>query len=108
MFIVWKHGPYTCPKCDKVVSTAHKFASHVASHYKSETQEGIKKRYISRIRKRPNLHIQKLNDGTTTFVLGVSCVDQSHAASVNYDNQHMSVPTPPVSGVKVKLKSADN
>ncbi|AES77426.1 hypothetical protein MTR_7g010470 [Medicago truncatula] len=80
----------------------------MASHYNSETQKERKKRYMSRIPKRPNLHIQKLNVGTTTFVRVVVSVDQSHAASVNYDNQNMSTPTSLVSEVKVKLKLADN
>jgi len=67
-----------------------------------------KKRYMSRIRKRPNLQIQNLNDGTTTFVPVVPSVDRSHAASVNYDNQNMSAPACPISGVKDKLEHVDN
>ncbi|RHN63965.1 putative transcription factor C2H2 family [Medicago truncatula] len=102
-----KNGPYTCPKCNKVLATSQKFASHASIHYKSESEEEKKKRYMSRIRKRPDLRFQKLNDGTTTFV-PIASVDQSHAVSVSYNNHNMSAPAPPLSGVKVKLEPADN
>jgi len=103
-----KHGPYTCSKCNKMITTSQKFAAHVASHYKAESEEERKKRYMSKFRKRPDLRFQKLNDGTTTFVPIVASVGQSHAASVSYANQDMGSPTPPLSGVKVKLEPADN
>ncbi|XP_058774211.1 uncharacterized protein LOC131648477 [Vicia villosa] len=48
-----KYGPYTCPKCYEVFNTSQKFASHVmSSHYKFESEEEKKKRYISKIKKR--------------------------------------------------------
>jgi len=63
---------------------------------------------MSRIRKRPNLRIEKLYNGTTTFVRVVTSVDQSYAAPVNYDNQNVSAPPPLISRVKVQLEPTDN
>jgi len=103
-----KHGPYTCSKCNKVIATSQKFASHVSSHYKYESEEERKKRYMSRIQKRPDLQIQKLDDGTTTLVPVIASVDQSYAPLVSYDNQNMRAPAPPLSGVKVKQEPTDN
>ena len=103
-----KHGPYTCSECNKVIATSQKFAAHVSSHYKTESEKERRKRYLSRIRKRPDLQIQKLDDGTTTLVPVIASIDQSHAPSVSYDNPNMSAPAPPLSGVKVKLEPADN
>ncbi|CAK8574409.1 unnamed protein product [Lathyrus sativus] len=82
-----KHGPYTCSKCYKVLDTSQKFANHVASaHYKLESEEERKKRYMSRIRKRSNLKIQKLNNGTTTLVPVATSSNRLHASFSNRFN----------------------
>ncbi|RHN69194.1 putative transcription factor C2H2 family [Medicago truncatula] len=97
-----KYGPYPCSKCNKIFETSQKFANHVSSsHCKFESEEDRKKRYISRIRKRPRLQIQKLNDGTTTFVPVIACGDKSHAY-VNDDGHNMIALTPLPNGIKVK------
>ncbi|KAL5066661.1 hypothetical protein RYX36_017548 [Vicia faba] len=62
---------------------------------------------MSRIRKIPHLQIQKLNDGTTTFVLVSSLTVHPHVASVN-DNAHNQIASPPSTGVKIKLEYANN
>ncbi|XP_024633575.1 probable serine/threonine-protein kinase DDB_G0271402 [Medicago truncatula] len=103
-----KHGPYPCSQCNKIFETSQKFANHVSSsHYKFESEEDRKKRYNSRIRKRPRLQIQKLNDGRTTFVPVVACADKSHA-SINNDDHNMISLTPLPSGIKVKSEPSDN
>ncbi|CAK8574408.1 unnamed protein product [Lathyrus sativus] len=97
-----KYGPYICPKCNQVFVTSQKFASHASSHYKLESKEERKKRYMSRIRKRPRLHIQKLNDGTTTFL---PLSSSTAHPPVPAQNQIIS---PPPTGIKIKLESANN
>ncbi|CAL5210332.1 unnamed protein product [Lathyrus oleraceus] len=102
-----KYGPYICPKCNQVFVTSQKFASHASSHYRFESEEERKKRYMSRIRKRPNLQIHKLNDGTTTLVPVSSSTVHPHVTSVN-DNAHNQIASPPPIGVKIKFESPDN
>jgi len=103
-----KYGPYPCSKCNKIFETSQKFANHVSSsHYKFESEEDRKKRYISRIQKRPRLQIQKLNDGTTTFAPVIACADKSHA-SVNNDDHNMIALTPLPSGIKIKSEPSNN
>jgi len=103
-----KNGPYSCSKCNKIFETSQKFANHVSSsHYKFESEEERKKRYISRIRKRSGLQIKKLNDGTTTFVPVIACANKSHA-SVNDDDHNMIALAQLPSGVKVKLETENN
>ncbi|CAL5210333.1 unnamed protein product [Lathyrus oleraceus] len=102
-----KYEPYICPKCNQVFVTSQKFASHVSSHYKFESEEERKKRYMFRIRKRPKLQIQKLNDGTTTLIPVSSSTDFPLVASVN-DNVHNQIASPALTGVKIKLESTNN
>ncbi|KAL5066660.1 hypothetical protein RYX36_017547 [Vicia faba] len=102
-----KYGPYICPKCNQVFVTSQKFASHASSHYKFESKEERKKRYMARIRKRPRLQIQKLNDGTTTFVPVSFSTAHPPVASVN-NNAHNQILSPTSIGVKIKLESANN
>ncbi|KAJ0254271.1 C2H2-like zinc finger protein [Hirschfeldia incana] len=45
-----KYGPYTCPKCNGVFDTSQKFAAHMSSHYKNETNNERDERYRARIR----------------------------------------------------------
>ncbi|CAH8367600.1 unnamed protein product [Eruca vesicaria subsp. sativa] len=45
-----KYGPYTCPKCNGVFDTSQKFAAHMSSHYKNETNEERDERYHARIK----------------------------------------------------------
>ncbi|CAH2051326.1 unnamed protein product [Thlaspi arvense] len=47
-----KYGPYTCPKCSGVFDTSQKFAAHMSSHYKTETNEERYERYRARNKKR--------------------------------------------------------
>ncbi|XP_006281471.2 soluble scavenger receptor cysteine-rich domain-containing protein SSC5D [Capsella rubella] len=47
-----KNGPYTCPKCNCVFNTSQKFAAHMLSHYKSETNEEKDRRLRARNRKK--------------------------------------------------------
>ncbi|KAL5066662.1 hypothetical protein RYX36_017549, partial [Vicia faba] len=78
-----KYGPYTCPKCNQVLATSQKFASHVTSnHYKFDTAEEKKKRYMSRNRNKPSLRIHKLDNRQTTFVPVVPSIDQPLVASI--------------------------
>lgn len=56
-----KYGPYTCPKCNGVFDTSQKFAAHMTSHYKNETNKERDERYRARIKKkyrklRNNIH----------------------------------------------------
>lgn len=58
-----KYGPYTCPKCYQVLATSQKFASHVTSnHYKFDSPEERKKRYISKINKKSDRDTPKLDN----------------------------------------------
>lgn len=100
-----KYGPYTCSKCYQVLATSQKFASHVTSnHYKFDSVEEKRKRYISKIRKKP-----KLDNGQTTFVPVVPVIDQPIVASlVNNDDQNHSSPLGlPLKGVKLELDLVD-
>ncbi|KAF8046804.1 hypothetical protein N665_3408s0001 [Sinapis alba] len=45
-----KYGPYTCPKCNGVFDTSQKFAAHMSSHYKNETNKERDERYRARIK----------------------------------------------------------
>lgn len=104
-----KYGPYTCPKCSATFDTSQKFASHaLTNHHNKETEEEKKKRYMLRIRNKPDLRIQMLNDGFTFVPTEVSSA-QPRAPAVSYDHQvapRLSPPSPPV-GVKVKLEPSD-
>ncbi|CAK8574410.1 unnamed protein product [Lathyrus sativus] len=105
-----KYGPYTCPKCYQVLATSQKFASHVTSnHYKFDSAEERRKRYMFRARKKPSLQICKIDNGQTTFVHVVSSIDQPPLAStVNNDDQNQSSPSVlPLNGVKLELDLVD-
>ncbi|ANM61789.1 C2H2-like zinc finger protein [Arabidopsis thaliana] len=52
-----KYGPYTCPKCNSIFDTSQKFAAHMSSHYKSETN----KERAQRFRARNKRKYRKLN-----------------------------------------------
>lgn len=43
-----KYGPYTCPKCTNVFDTSQKFAAHMSSHYKTETDKERNQRFRAR------------------------------------------------------------
>ncbi|CAL5210335.1 unnamed protein product [Lathyrus oleraceus] len=105
-----KYGPYTCPKCYQVLGTSQKFASHVTSnHYKFDSVEEKKKRYMSRIRKKTSLQIRELDNEQTTFVPAVSSIDQPLVTSmVNNDNQNHSSPLElSLTDVKIELDLLD-
>ncbi|CAK8562405.1 unnamed protein product [Lathyrus sativus] len=105
-----KYGPYTCPKCYQVLDTSQKFASHVTSnHYKFDNPEQRKKRYMSRIRKKPSLEIPRLNNGQTTCVPAVPSIDQSHVASIinNDDQNQISSLALPLNGFKYESDLVD-
>ncbi|XP_058773332.1 uncharacterized protein LOC131647462 [Vicia villosa] len=105
-----KYGPYTCPKCYKVLNTSKKFASHVAStHYKFESEEERKKRYMFKMQKRSNLRIQKPNDETTTIAHVDASSNQPHLiTSINEDDKSFVSRIPTFSGVIVKLEPKDD
>ncbi|XP_010467668.2 PREDICTED: uncharacterized protein LOC104747690 [Camelina sativa] len=43
-----KYGPYTCPKCNGIFDTSQKFAAHMSSHYKTETDKERAQRFRAR------------------------------------------------------------
>ncbi|XP_027189954.1 uncharacterized protein [Cicer arietinum] len=95
-----KYGPYTCSECYEVFATSQKFACHVtSSHYKGESEEQRKKRYMSRVRNRSNLQIQKVDDGITVVAA---------AAAINDDQTIAVDPTPLPIPIKVKSEPQDS
>ncbi|EOA33135.1 hypothetical protein CARUB_v10016477mg, partial [Capsella rubella] len=47
-----KYGPYTCPKCTGKFDTSQKFAAHMSSHYKTETNNERAERFRERNKKK--------------------------------------------------------
>ncbi|WJX56936.1 hypothetical protein P8452_42546 [Trifolium repens] len=86
-----KYGPYTCSKCLQVVPTSQKFANHVTEHYKLDREEEEKKRKTSETQERSDLQS-----------------DQSEVVPVNNENLTQISPSPPLSGLKVKIESGVN
>lgn len=46
-----KYDPYQCPRCNGIFDTSQKFASHMKSHYKSETKNERDHRFRARNKK---------------------------------------------------------
>lgn len=59
-----KYGPYTCPRCKMEIETSQSFASHMKSHYSSETHEEKKKRREAKYKKK-NLRVALSREGIT-------------------------------------------
>lgn len=59
-----KYGPYTCPRCNMEIQTSQSFASHMKSHYSSETLQEKKKRMGAKYKKK-NLRVAFSEDGFT-------------------------------------------
>ena len=62
-----KYGPYTCPRCKMEIETSQSFASHMKSHYSSETEDERKKRIEAKYKKK-NLRVAYSYDGQLTLV----------------------------------------
>ncbi|KAK3219210.1 hypothetical protein Dsin_013180 [Dipteronia sinensis] len=60
-----KHGPYQCPKCNKVFIKPQSFSGHVSSHYKHESSAERKRRLNARNRKKNNLRLISSGNGLT-------------------------------------------
>lgn len=56
-----KYGPYTCPRCNKILVTSQLFAAHIGSHYRNETSEQRRKRQLVRYGKK-HLRLVKSRD----------------------------------------------
>ena len=60
-----KYGPYTCPKCKRVFSTSQFFAAHMGSHYKYESSEQRRKRFLAKYGRKKHYRLVNSKDGFT-------------------------------------------
>ncbi|KAK2651741.1 hypothetical protein Ddye_011597 [Dipteronia dyeriana] len=60
-----RHGPYQCPKCNKVFIKPQSFSGHVSSHYKHESSAERKRRLNARNRKKNKLRLISSGNGLT-------------------------------------------
>ncbi|KAG2323420.1 hypothetical protein Bca52824_016633 [Brassica carinata] len=67
-----KYGPYTCPKCNGIFDTSQKFAAHMSSHYKNETNKERDERYRARIKNKYRKLRKNIHGGSKKIKLEVT------------------------------------